>query len=182
MMKLAIMKNNILHLTADFISPYPATWLAGKRPIPHPFGYKLKRRLQWGLTAGLVLLATGPLAAQTPAPEEGFVGLFDGKTLDGWKVGDNAELFHVEDGMIVMDCPAMITAPPTCSMREKSTGHAFTNFDLRVDVMTYPCANSGIYFHTEFQNAGFPRRGLSARWTIAIWIGAARAVSMPCSI
>ena len=31
-------------------------------------------------------------------PEEGFVSLFDGKTLDGWKVGGNAAAFKVVDG------------------------------------------------------------------------------------
>jgi hypothetical protein len=43
------------------------------------------------LGAALVLLlATSSLAADTPQAEEGFVSLFDGKTLDGWKVGENA--------------------------------------------------------------------------------------------
>ena len=42
-------------------------------------------------------------------------------------------------------------------------GHTFKNFDLRVEVLTYPCANSGIYFHTEFQNAGFPSKGLECQ-------------------
>ena len=74
------------------------------------------------LTAALVLLlATGAFAADTPQLEEGFVSLFDGKTLDGWKVGDNAELFQVHDGMIVMECPATIHRPPTCSTSARST-------------------------------------------------------------
>jgi hypothetical protein len=34
------------------------------------------------------------------------VSLFDGKTLDGWKVGQNANVFQVRDGMIVMEYPA----------------------------------------------------------------------------
>ena len=66
---------------------------------------ELQLRLGLSLTAAFVLLAGVSLSAQT-APEEGFVSLFDGKTLDGWHVGDNASLFHVEDGTIVMDCPA----------------------------------------------------------------------------
>ena len=39
-------------------------------------------------------------AADRTSAEKGFVSLFDGKTLDGWKVGENAHVFHVRDGMI----------------------------------------------------------------------------------
>jgi hypothetical protein len=34
------------------------------------------------------------------------VSLFDGKTLEGWKIGNNANAFSVQDGVIVMDYPA----------------------------------------------------------------------------
>ena len=46
------------------------------------------------------------LCRRCAAIGNGFVSLFDGKTLDGWKIGDNAEVFQVRDGMIVMECPA----------------------------------------------------------------------------
>ena len=106
------------------------------------------------LTAALVLLlATGSLAADTPQPEEGFVSLFDGKTLDGWKVGENADVFQVRDGMIVMECPATIHSPAHLFYVGDVSHHDFKNFDLRVDVMTFPGANSGIYFHTKYQES-----------------------------
>ena len=117
------------------------------------------RWLRRGLTVALLWLpATGSLAAQTS--EEGFVSLFDGKSLDGWKIGDNAELFQVRDGMIVMECPATNNKPAHLFYDGPVQGHQFKNFDLRVDVLTYPGANSGIYFHTRFQQAGFPRLGI----------------------
>lgn len=53
------------------------------------------RTLQTALFLALLFIL--PLAA--PAAEEGFVSLFDGKTLDGW-VGDR-DLWSVEDGAIV---------------------------------------------------------------------------------
>jgi len=34
-------------------------------------------------------------------PEQEWQSLFDGKTLNGWKVGANAATFSVENGMIV---------------------------------------------------------------------------------
>ena len=147
------MKNSLLDSTANFIPHHPAARRLSK----------LLRRLGCGLVAGLALLATNPLAAQTASPEDGFVSLFDGKTLNGWKVGDNATLFHVQDGMIVMDCPADNHRPAHLFYDGEVNGHTFKNFELRVDVMTYPGANSGIYFHTEFQNDGFPKKGLECQ-------------------
>jgi len=97
------------------------------------------------------------------APEPDFVSLFDGKSLDGWKVGDNAAIFSAHDGMIVMDCPTDNHAPAHLFYDGPVNNHAFKNFDLRVDLMTFPGANSGIYFHTDFQQAGFPRRGLECQ-------------------
>lgn len=157
------MKNTMSHPTPGLIPAHHLDCLPARQPAADGFRNKFKRRLGCGLAAGLVLLAAGPLTAQTPAPEEGFVSLFDGKTLNGWKVGDNAELFHVEDGMIVMNCPADDHRPAHLFYEGEVNGHVFKNFDLRVDVMTYPAANSGIYFHTEFQNDGFPKKGLECQ-------------------
>ena len=116
------------------------------------------------LTASLLLpMATVCLAANTPPPEEGFVSLFNGKTLDGWKVGENANVFQVRDGMIVMDYPATDHGPAHLFYVGSVNGHNFKNFDLRVEVMTFPGANSGIYFHTKYQEADWPKRGLECQ-------------------
>jgi hypothetical protein len=116
------------------------------------------------LSATLVLLlVNGSLAADAPQAEEGFVSLFDGKTLDGWKVGENADLFQVRDGMIVMDCPATTHQPAHLFYAGDVNHHDFKNFDLKVDVMTFPGANSGIYFHTKYQEAGWPNFGLECQ-------------------
>jgi hypothetical protein len=39
----------------------------------------------------------------------------------------------------------------------------FKNFELRVDVMTEPNSNGGIYFHTKYQEKGFPKYGFEAQ-------------------
>lgn len=141
----------------------PNTRFSGN--LPASWGHLVShfgRRLGLSLALALVWpLATAPLAAQTT--DEGFVSLFDGKTLDGWKIGNNAELFSVHDGMIVMDCPATNHHPAHLFYDGPVSGHEFKNFDLRVDVLTYPGANSGIYFHTRFQQAGFPRMGIECQ-------------------
>jgi len=110
-----------------------------------------------------LLLAIGCFAADTPAPEAGFVSLFDGKTLDGWRVGENANVFQVRDGMIVMEYPATDHGPAHLFYVGSVAGHDFKNFDLRVEVMTFPGANSGIYFHTKFQEADWPKCGLECQ-------------------
>ncbi len=157
------MKNSMLNPHANPTARYRAACLVLRKSTSNQSGDRLLRRVGCGLVAGLALLVTNPLAAQTSSSEEGFVSLFDGKTLNGWKVGDNATLFHVEDGTIVMDCPADNHRPAHLFYDGDVGGHTFKNFDLRVDVMTYPGANSGIYFHTEFQNAGFPKKGLECQ-------------------
>ena len=117
----------------------------------------------WSTTAMVLLLATGAWAGDTSQPEAGFVNLFDGKTLDGWKVGENAGVFQVREGMIVMECPATNHSPAHLFYVGGIEHHSFKNFDLRVEVMTAPCANSGIYFHTQYQEAGWPKCGVECQ-------------------
>jgi len=38
-------------------------------------------------------------------PQDGWVSLFDAKSLTGWKVGENANTFSVENGTIVAHGP-----------------------------------------------------------------------------
>jgi hypothetical protein len=44
-------------------------------------------------------------AADGPEATNGWISLFDGKTLNGWKVGNNAGSFRFQDGMIVANGP-----------------------------------------------------------------------------
>jgi hypothetical protein len=116
------------------------------------------------VSATLVLLVVnGSLAADAPQREEGFVSLFDGKTLDGWRAGENASIFQIRDGMIVMECPATTHRPAHLFYVGDISHHNFKNFDLKVDVMTFPAANSGIYFHTKYQEADWPKFGMECQ-------------------
>ena len=85
---------------------------------------------------------------------DGWVSLFDGKSLKNWKVGENAGTFTVENGMIVAHGK---TAHLFYEGDIKN--HNFKNFDFKADVMTTPGSNSGIYFHTEYQEGGWPAKG-----------------------
>ena len=105
----------------------------------------------------VLLLTAGCFAADAAAPaadKDGFYSLFDGKSLDGWKVGKNAESFKVQDGLIVANGQVahLFYDGPV-------KNHDFKNFHLKAEVMTFPKANSGIYFHTKYQEAGWPSAG-----------------------
>ena len=91
--------------------------------------------------------------------EKGFVSLFDGKSLNGWRVNsENPKSIIVKDGNIVIDGPRahLFYAGDV----EK---HNFKNFVLRAQVKTFPKANSGIYFHTKYQDSGWPDAGFEAQ-------------------
>ena len=105
-----------------------------------------------------LLLATLQLfafcASTSKSKSAKWQSLFDGKTLTGWKVGNNAETFKIENGSIAVngnvahlfyDGPVM--------------NHEFKNFEFKTQVMTTPGSNSGIYFHTAFQERGWPSKG-----------------------
>ena len=91
----------------------------------------------------------------TPAETKaGWQLLFDGKSLDNWKASDKPGTFSVANGEIVVKGPRShlyYTGP--------IANHDFKNFELSVDVLTKPHANSGVYFHTEWQEVGWPFKG-----------------------
>ncbi|NCI46833.1 3-keto-disaccharide hydrolase [Sediminibacterium soli] len=83
-----------------------------------------------------------------------WISLFDGKTLSNWHVGANAQTFRADSGMIIVhgNTAHLFYEGPVAA-------HSFTNFEFRADVMTKPGANSGIYFHTLYQEKGWPAKG-----------------------
>ena len=88
-----------------------------------------------------------------PASDE-WIKLFDGKTLKGWKVGENAATFTVADGAIVVfgNRAHLFYDGPV-------KDHNFKNFEFKAKVMTMPGANSGMYIHTKYQETGWPEVG-----------------------
>lgn len=86
--------------------------------------------------------------------KDGWISLFDGKTFNGWKVGENASTFSVQNGAIVANGPVAHLFYMGDAMN-----HDFKDFEFRAEVMTTPGSNSGIYFHTAYQESGFPKKG-----------------------
>lgn len=94
------------------------------------------------------------LLSLRPPQVQGWISLFNGKDLSGWKVGKNAGTFTVENG-------ALIAHGPTAHLfyDGEVNQHNFRNFEFRASVMTTPGSNSGLYFHTTYQEGGWPEKG-----------------------
>lgn len=103
------------------------------------------KKLAW-----LLLIALAPLCAA----EEGWTSLFDGKDLSGWKVNEHPSTFSIEDGAIVAHGPTS-----HCFYSGDFHDHTFKDFELKVDIMTKPNSNGGVYIQTEYQPKGFPGKG-----------------------
>ena len=90
--------------------------------------------------------------AQTETNE--WISLFDGKSLNNWKASENPATFSVADGMIVVHGPRahLFYEGPVAN-------HDFKNFELQVKLMTTPGSNSGIFFHTAYQEKDWPAKG-----------------------
>lgn len=101
----------------------------------------------------MTLPAVAQETSKSDAAETGFNQIFDGKSFDGWKKSEeNPDSFRVEDGRIVAD---------------GARAHLFyvgdlaplKNFHFKAEVMTTPGSNSGLYFHTQYQESGWPKKG-----------------------
>jgi hypothetical protein len=99
------------------------------------------------LTAFLIGLTTIGLSYADDKNDEGWISLFNGKDLTGWKASEGVE-WTVEDGTI--------KTPPLRS--HLFTDEEFKNFEYKVDCMTTPGSNSGLYIHTKYQDS-FPDAG-----------------------
>lgn len=107
----------------------------------------------------ILLLALGLLAASTGAADDeaGFKSLMDGKTFTGWKLAEeNTNTFRIEDG-------AFVANGNRCHLFYVGDEQPFKNFHLKVDVMTDPNSNGGIYFHTKYQPQGWPQGGFECQ-------------------
>lgn len=89
--------------------------------------------------------------------EQGFKTIFDGKSFDGWKKAEeNAETWTIKDG-------AFVARGPRNHLFYVGDQAPLTDFELKIDAMTEPGSNGGIYFHTEYQPTGWPKKGFEVQ-------------------
>jgi len=83
-----------------------------------------------------------------------WISLFDGKSMDGWKASENEGSWTIEDG-------ALVTKGKRSHLFYvgEIENHDFKNFEFKAKVRTASFSNSGIYFHTKYQENGWPEKG-----------------------
>ena len=119
----------------------------------------MKKLLLMALLVAPLIVTNAEQAKGKKKGEKGFISLFDGKSLKGWQVNkENPKSITVKDGNIVIDGPRA-----HLFYAGEVQDSNFKNFVLRAQVKTFPKANSGIYFHTKYQDAGWPDAGFEAQ-------------------
>jgi len=103
-------------------------------------------------------LAGGVLGQPARAGEMEWVPLFDGKSLDGWAASEHKESCRVEDGKLLLggERSHLFYNGPV-------DDHDFQDFELKLEVMTTPGSNSGVFFHTAYQDTDWPAKGHEAQ-------------------
>jgi Domain of Unknown Function (DUF1080) len=87
-----------------------------------------------------------------------WIKLFDGHSLNGWRASEHKSSWTVSNGMLTANGPRshLFYVGPV-------HGADFKNFDLEVELTTQPDCNSGVYFHTAYQESGFPEKGFEVQ-------------------
>ena len=90
--------------------------------------------------------------------EDGFISLFNGKDLAGWKAGENTDTWKVVDGH--MACNGQRSH---LFYVGEVKDHVFKNFEFKADVLCKPNSNSGIYIHSDYQEKSWPDKGFECQ-------------------
>jgi hypothetical protein len=113
------------------------------------------------LLSGLVIVVLAACSSSKKAStengatsKEGWIPLFDGTSLNGWKAAENPSTFRVDSGMIIVHGPRahLFYTGPVQNAN-------FKNFEFKAQVMTTPGSNSGIFIHTTYQEKDWPAKG-----------------------
>ncbi|MBK8565244.1 MAG: DUF1080 domain-containing protein [Saprospiraceae bacterium] len=87
--------------------------------------------------------------------QDGWVELINGKDMMGWRANENTATWTVEGGLL-----AGVGKRSHLFYEGEHLRDGFKNFEMEVQVRTFKLANSGIYFHTNFQEEGWPGTGI----------------------
>ena len=105
--------------------------------------------------AFLGAVAVTPIVASIT---DDWIDLFDGHSLNGWRPSENKNSWSVRNGSLAADGPRshLFYVGPV-------RGADFRNFELQAEVLTRPECNSGVYFHTRYQETDFPKKGFEVQ-------------------
>ena len=103
----------------------------------------------------LFLASALAVLASVATAGDGYVSIFNGKDLTGWKSNEETPgCFSVEEGAL------KVSGGRAHLFYIGGDGKAsFADFELKLKVKTLPKANGGVYFHTEYEQSGWPSKG-----------------------
>lgn len=105
------------------------------------------------LMATLFSILVASVAIGQTKPEQGFKTIFDGKSLNGWKIAnENQNSWSIKDG-------ALVAHGERSHVYYVGDEKPFVDFELKIDVMTEPGSNGGIFIHTQYQETNWPKYG-----------------------
>ena len=109
------------------------------------------------LLLALGILVAAPTTAVAQLTEQmrrdGWVSIFNGTNLEGWRSNETYEGFRVEDGMIVAFGPR----------NHLFFMEQFRNFELKLDVTINNDGNSGVFVKSQWQESAWPTTGFEVQ-------------------
>jgi len=114
----------------------------------------------------LILVFVSFAMISTDKTSDDWISLFDGKTFDGWTANENVDSWLIEEGCLVGQGKRS-----HLFYKGNLLDHNFKNFEFKAKVKTNGYANSGIYFHTKFQDQGWPSYGYEGQIKNANFLG-----------
>jgi hypothetical protein len=103
--------------------------------------------LLWAMTCSNLPAQTETIAPFSPKPDaRGWIPLFDGKTLSGWKSMDNGRWHVTPDGVLVGEGP----------MGHLFSPNTYTNLEFKAEAKLNHSGNSGMYFRAKL-GPGWPQ-------------------------
>jgi hypothetical protein len=111
-----------------------------------------RRSLLTSLAAGPLAIPRGVVSAADWTP------LFDGRSIAGWRASENPASFRARDGVLTASGPRahLFYDGPVQDAN-------FRNFEFECEALARPGANSGVFFHTAFQEKSWPEQGFEVQ-------------------
>lgn len=107
------------------------------------------------LVASLITASLMSAFAEDKAAGNGWISMFNGRDLSGWKISEeNPGSFKVDGGALVVAGPRahLFYAGPDGAAK-------MGDFEFEATIKTFPKANSGVFIHSRWQASGWPAHG-----------------------
>lgn len=119
-------------------------------PVPLTMSFLIMRKL---FTTAFLLIATTCVCATDVLAEDGWVSLFDGKSLSGWTQKNGTATYAVEDETIVGRTAVGSPNSFLCSDKD------YANFELEFEVKVDKGLNSGVQIRSQTKDKGDKKAG-----------------------